>query len=55
MTRFNDLKEVALVFTKLGIASFGGPVAHIAMMEKEVVGNRRWMGRGQSATSFLPI
>ena len=31
------LKEVACLFLKLGIIGFGSPMAHIAMMEDEVV------------------
>jgi chromate transporter len=37
------LKEVALLFLRLGAISFGGPAAHIAMMEDEVVKRRKWI------------
>lgn len=37
------VKEVFFVFFKLGFIAFGGPAAHIAMMEKEVVEKRKWM------------
>jgi len=39
----NHLKEIASVFFKLGCIAFGGPAAHIAMMENEVVTKRKWM------------
>ena len=32
-----DLKDIAKLFLKLGIIGFGGPAAHIAMMQDEVV------------------
>lgn len=39
------LKEVCYVFLKLGFIGFGGPAAHIAMMEDEIVNKRKWMSR----------
>ena len=43
VTKQSKLVEVAKVFLRLGFVAFGGPVAHIAMMEQEVVKKRRWM------------
>ena len=43
------LAELARLFLRLGATSFGGPAAHIAMMQDEVVRKRGWM----SATAFL--
>jgi chromate transporter len=37
------LSEVALLFLRLGFTAFGGPAAHIAIMEDEVVRRRRWL------------
>lgn len=41
----SKLWELALVFAKLGAIAFGGPAAHIAQIEQEVVQRRRWMSR----------
>jgi chromate transporter len=41
------LKEIARLFLKLGVIGFGGPAAHIAMMDAEVVRVRRWMTHEQ--------
>src|SRR5579883_295285 len=37
------LRELALLFLKLGSTAFGGPAAHIAMLEHEVVTLRGWL------------
>jgi chromate transporter len=43
----SDLTELAGVFLKLGTIGFGGPAAHIAMLEAEIVTRRRWISREQ--------
>lgn len=43
MSESKKLKEVAKVFFKMGVFAFGGPAAHIAMMEDEIVKRRKWM------------
>ncbi|WP_452233132.1 chromate efflux transporter [Lacinutrix sp. MEBiC02595] len=43
MSQKKELQEIAKVFFKLGSIAFGGPAAHIAMMEDEVVRKRKWM------------
>lgn len=55
----NPLKEVALLFLKLGCIGFGGPAVHIAMMEKEVVEKRKWINHEHfldliGATNLIP-
>ena len=39
------LWELAIVFTKLGAIAFGGPAAHIAQIELEIVQRRQWLSR----------
>lgn len=59
MTYKEKLMEVAGLFFKLGLISFGGPAAHISMMEEEVVEKRKWMDRQHfldlvGATNLIP-
>jgi chromate transporter len=54
-----ELRDLALLFTKLGFVAFGGPAAHIAMMRNEVVERRRWTGEQEfldlmGATNLIP-
>jgi chromate transporter len=58
-SRRRALGELARLFLKLGATAFGGPAAHIAMMEDEVVVRRRWLTREQfldllGATNLIP-
>jgi chromate transporter len=53
------LAEVARLFLKLGFTAFGGPAAHVALMEAEVVTRRKWLDRQHfldilSAVNFVP-
>lgn len=53
------LRELALLFLRLGATAFGGPAAHIAMMQDEVVRRRRWMSEERfldllGATNLIP-
>lgn len=54
-----SLKEISWFFLKLGTIAFGGPAAHIAMMEDEVVHKRKWMTRDKfidllGASNLIP-
>jgi chromate transporter len=53
------LGELARLFLKLGIIGFGGPAAHIALMDDEVVERRQWLSRAHfldlvGATNLIP-
>jgi chromate transporter len=58
-TNSGSLIEIAGLFFKLGVIAFGGPAAHIAMFEDEVVAKRNWMSRQHfldlvGATNLIP-
>ncbi|AHG89719.1 chromate transporter, chromate ion transporter (CHR) family [Gemmatirosa kalamazoonensis] len=53
------MRELALLFLRLGTTAFGGPAAHVAMMEDEVVRRRGWLTREAfldylGATNLIP-
>ena len=53
------LGEVGRVFLRLGLTSFGGPVAHLGYFRTEFVERRRWLSDAQYAElvalcQFLP-
>jgi chromate transporter len=57
--RPSPLEELARLFLKLGTIAFGGPAAHIAMMQDEVVERRGWLSRRRfldlvGATNLIP-
>ncbi|MBK8913695.1 MAG: chromate efflux transporter [Phycisphaerales bacterium] len=53
------LRELAAVFLRLGLTAFGGPAAHTALLETEVVHRRRWLTEQEfldlvSAANLIP-
>src|SRR5512144_2197407 len=53
------LAELTFLFLRLGATAFGGPAAHIAMMEEEVVRRRGWLTHERfldlvGATNIIP-
>jgi len=55
----NSLKEVVLLFLKLGFTAFGGPAVHLGIMHDEVVKRRKWLNDEQfldlvGATNLIP-
>lgn len=54
-----SLGELALTFLRLGATAFGGPAAHIALMQHEFVRRRGWLTAGEfldlvGAASLIP-
>lgn len=59
MTDKVSLKTIAYEWTKLGITGFGGPSAHITLLRKLSVNERKWISEQEfedaiAATSLLP-
>lgn len=59
MTNPSPLREIAASFLRLGTTAFGGPAAHIAMMEEEFVRRRGWLSHEEfldllGATNLIP-
>ncbi|WP_281635637.1 chromate efflux transporter [Flavobacterium marginilacus] len=59
MNNNQNLKEIAKLFLRLGVTAFGGPAAHIAMMQDEVVVKRKWLSEQHfldliGATNLIP-
>ena len=57
--KFGRLKEIWILFTKLGFLAFGGPAAHIAMLETEAIEKKKWLQRDRfmdfmGATNIIP-
>jgi chromate transporter len=57
--RAKHLRELAMFFLRLGVTSFGGPAAHVAIMEDELVRRRGWLSREQfldllGASNLIP-
>lgn len=53
------LRELSLLFLRLGATAFGGPAVHIAMMHDEVVRRRKWLSEERfldllGATNLIP-
>lgn len=58
-SRAHELRALAGLFLKLGTTAFGGPAAHVAMMEDEVVRRRQWLTHAEfldllGATNLIP-
>ena len=54
-----QLRELALLFARLGATAFGGPAVHISMMRDEVVMRRKWLTEERfldllGATNLIP-
>ncbi|MBN1825500.1 MAG: chromate efflux transporter [Candidatus Eisenbacteria bacterium] len=54
-----SLGTIALIFLRLGLTAFGGPAAHVSLMEDQFVRRRRWLSTQHfldliGATNLIP-
>jgi chromate transporter len=59
VSRAQRLRELAIVFGTLGLIGFGGPLAHVALIRREVVERRDWLREEElvdliGLTSLIP-
>jgi chromate transporter len=59
MAKKKELRELCRLFLRLGLTAFGGPAAHIALMQREVVEKRGWIDHEHfldliGATNLIP-
>ena len=59
ITRRSSAAEIFQVFLKLGLTSFGGPIAHLGHFRRELIEKRNWLSEEEYAqliglTQFLP-
>jgi len=59
MRHDGHVREVFTAFLKLGLSSFGGPIAHLAYFRRELIARRHWLGETAYAEliglcQFLP-
>jgi len=55
----SSLRELLGLFLRLGLTAFGGPAAHLTLMQREAVNRRQWMNRARfldlvGACNLLP-
>lgn len=51
----SDLKETFLYFLRLGFFGFGGPLALVAAMQRDLINKRRWMNPEEFVRTFALI
>ncbi|MBN2605147.1 MAG: chromate transporter [Bacilli bacterium] len=59
MMHISTYKEVFFVFLKMGFTAFGGPAAHVGMMEQELIEKRSWVSKQEfldmvAVTNIIP-